>query len=199
MHKAKTFSLGILALGVAISTAYSAPEKRPAPRAAVAPRGKDAGARYTGAHVVPHPGQPIHTVNNPPHTVVYHNATTKKDEKHVVVIDHRPAHVIDHDPRIRIVRRGYRSAHHWEHFHPVTGGWFRLWGITAWDTVGTVTCEAANETSGEMYPVSEDRDGTVWDDGTVNAVLDQALDDCMAEAGTAQCAAASPACTFPRY
>lgn len=72
-------------------------------------------------------------------------------------------------------------------------------GISNWDNVGTVTCEAANETTGETYPVSEDRDQRAWDDDTVNTILDQALDDCMAEAGSAQCTAATPACSFQDY
>ena len=176
------------------SRANAAP--RPSPRPAAAPRGNDAGARVVGTHVVPHPDRPVHPTNNPPHQVIYHNATTNKDEKHAVVVDHRPAHVIDHDPHLRVVRRGYHSPHHWEHFHPVQGGWWRLWGITTWDVVGTVTCEAANESTGALYPVSEDRDEAGWGDPVVNAVLDQALDDCMAEAGASQCAPATPACTF---
>jgi hypothetical protein len=169
------------------------------PRPAAPPRGKEAGARVVGTHVVPHPDRPMHPTTNPPHQVVYHNAKTNKDENHVVVVDRRPAHVIDHDARIRVVRRGYHSPHNWEHFHQARGGWWHAWGITSWDTVGTVTCEAANETTGELFPVSEDRDEVAWDDTTVNSVLDQALDDCMTEAGGAQCSPATPSCTFQGY
>jgi hypothetical protein len=92
--------------------------------------------------------------------------------------------------------RGYHSPHNWGHFHYARGGWWHAWGITTWDTVGAVTCEAANEATGELYPVTMDRDDTGWDDDTVNSVLDQALDDCMAEAGTAQCTPATPSCSF---
>ncbi len=99
----------------------------------------------------------MHVTNNPPHQVIYHNAATNKDEHHAVVVDHRPGHVIDHDARLRVVVRGYHSAHNWEHFHRAVGGWWHAWGITNWDTVGTVTCEAANEVTGELYPVSMDR------------------------------------------
>src|ERR1700743_1875851 len=67
------------------------------PRPAAPPRGKDAGARVVGVHIVPPPDRPMHPTANPPHQVVYHNAKTNKDENHVVVVDHRPAHVIDHD------------------------------------------------------------------------------------------------------
>ena len=70
---------------------------------------------------------------------------------------------------------------------------------TAWDTVGTVTCEAVNESTGDTYPVSEDRDSRGWDDDTVNTVLDQALDDCYAEANGAMCGPVTPACSFQPY
>lgn len=187
-----------LALTILAPALYAGAPAR-APRAAAPPRGREAGARSVGAHVVPHPGQAIHPVNNPPHQVVYHNAKTGRDESHAVIVDHRPGHVIDRDPHLRIAGRGYHPLHNWDHFHRGNGGWWLAWGITSWDAVGTVSCEAANESTGELYPVSEDRDANGWDDGTVNVVLDQALDDCMAEAGTAQCVAATPSCTFQNY
>ena len=171
----------------------------PAPRPANVPQGRSAGARTTGAWVVPQREQVVHPVNNPPHQVVYHNARTGKDERHPVIVEHRPGHVIDRDRHIRILRRGYHPVRVWDHYHPVLGGWWRLWGITAWDAVGTVTCEAANEVTGELYPVSEDRDANGWDDPTINTILDQALDDCAQEAGDAQCVPATPACTFQSY
>jgi hypothetical protein len=188
--------LGTLILAASLADAAPTPTVRRAPRPATPPRGKEAGPRVVGVHIVPHPDRPMHATNNPPHTVIIHNPHTNKDENHVVVVDHRPVHVIDRDPRIRVIRRGYRSPHNWEHFHLARGGWWHTWGIASWDTVGTVTCEAANEATGELFPVSEDRDEVVWDDGAVNAILDQALDDCMAESGGAQCAPATPACSF---
>lgn len=197
MKKALLF-LGVLTFAYSLPADAAPQGKHPAPRPPAAPRGKDAGRRVVGAHIVPHPERPVHPTNNPPHQVIYHNAKTNKDENHVVIVDHRPGHVIDHDPHIRVIRRGYHSPHSWEHFHMARGGWWHVWGITAWDSVGTVTCEAANETTGELYPVSEDRDEAAWDDAMVNSVLDQALDDCMAEAG-AVCVPATPACTFQSY
>ncbi len=192
----KTPWLMLLAVSLIPAAAQAAPDHR-APRAVSAPA--KTGARTVGVHVVPHAGQPMHPVNNPPHQVIVHDAKTNHDENHAVVVDHRPAHVIDHDPRLRIVHRGYHPAHDWGRFHVAHGGWWHLWGITAWDTVGTVTCEAANESNGQLYPVSEDRDATGWDDDTVNTVLDQALDDCMADAGGAVCGPATPSCTFQPY
>jgi len=47
--------------------------------------------------------------------------------------------------------------------------------------------------------VSEDRDARGWDDDTVNAILDQALDDCEAEAGGAVCGPVATPCTFQPY
>ena len=189
-------SLTFVATLAPLADAAPRPTVQRAPRPAAPPRGKEAGARVVGVHIVPHPDRPAHATNNPPHTVIIHNTHTNKDENHVVVVDHRPGHVVDHDPRLRVIRRGYRSPHNWEHFHVARGGWWHLWGITNWDNVGTVTCEAANETTGELFPVSEDHDEAAWDDGVVNTVLDQALDDCMAESGGAPCAPATPSCSF---
>lgn len=129
-----TSKLGLLAILIA-SSAYAAPQQQhaapaahAAPRPATPPKGKDAGARYVGVHVVPHPSQPVHPTNNPPHQVVIHNVKTNKDEHHVVVVDHRPGHVVAHDPRIRVISRGYHPAHNWDHYHVARGGWWRLWG-----------------------------------------------------------------------
>lgn len=141
----------------------------------------------------------MHPTNNPPHQVVYRDAKTGHEERHAVVIDHRPPHVIDRDVHVRIVRRGYHPHHDWDRFHRASGAWWHVWGIANWDAVGTVTCEAANETNGELYPVSEDRDREGWDDATVNAILDQALDDCAAESDPAGCIPATPSCTFQAY
>ena len=178
---------------------HAAPAAHRTPRPAAAPRGKDAGARAVGVHITAHPDKPMHATTNPAHEVIIHDAKTNKDEHHAVIVDHRPAHVIDRDPRLRVVVRGYHPAHNWERFHVARGGWFKRWGITAWDEVGTVTCEATNESSGELYPVSEDRDSRTWDDDTVNTLLDQALDDCYAEAGGATCGPVTPACSFQAY
>lgn len=187
-----------LALVCAAVAAASADAHRK-PRPAAAPRGKDAGARAVGTHVVEHPEKPYHAKDNPAHTYVVHDAHTNKDERHTTIVEHRPVHVIDRDPRLRVVVRGYHSPRDWGRFHRAHGAWWTLWGIKAWDEVGTVTCEAANETTGELYPVSEDRDERGWDDDTVNSVLDQALDDCYADANGALCGPVSPACSFQAY
>lgn len=183
------------------TVAYADPHGAPAhrdPRPAAMPK-KEAGPRTVGVHSVAHPEQPMHVKNNPPHEVIIHDPKTNRDEHHAVVVDHRPAHVVDRDKRLRVVARGYHPAHDWARFHRANGGWWHAWGITAWDEVGTVTCEAANESTGELFPVSEDRDARGWDDATVNTILDQALDDCFAEANGAQCTSATPACSFQPY
>jgi len=190
--KISSLFVGILALATFAPASHA--DNHRAPRPATPPPGKSAGARYVGSHVVPHPDRPMHVKENPPHTVIIHNDVSKRDEKHAVVVDHRPAHVIDHDPHLRVIVRGYHSPRNWVRFHRPHGGWWKVWGITAWDAVGTVTCEAVNETSGETFPVSMDRDVRGWDDDSVNAILDQALDDCFAEAG-----GATPACSFQPY
>jgi hypothetical protein len=189
----------LLSLAIVLVASTSLADNHRAPRPATPPRGKDAGVRTVGVHVVAHPDRPFHPKDNPAHEVIIHDPKTNKDEHHVVVVDHRPAHVIDHDHRLRVVVRGYHPTHDWVRFHDVRGGWWKAWGITAWDTVGTVTCEAANESTGELFPVSEDRDARGWDDDTVNTILDQALDDCYAEANGAACGPATPSCTFQPY
>lgn len=208
--KIKWTTLGLAAAAFAVAVGDAAPERRGAPaaparptarpasppRPAQAPNGKAAGARFVGHPVVPHPDRSVHATNNPPHQVIIHNPRSGRDERHQVIVDHRPGHIIDRDPHLRVIRRGYRPLHNWEHWHRAVGGWWAVWGITAWDEVGTVTCEAANEATGELYPVSEDRDDVAWDDAAVNTVLDQALDDCIQDAGTNTCVPTTPACTF---
>jgi hypothetical protein len=193
----KTSIASILAFALCAPAAVSLADVHRAPRPAAAPA--RTGARTVGVHVTAHPELPMHPKTNPPHQVIIHNTVTNKDESHAVVIDHRPAHVIDHDPRVRVVARGYHSKANWVRFHRPHGGWWHAWGITAWDTVGTVSCEAVNESTGELFPVSQDRDATAWDDDSVNAILDAALDDCMAEANGAVCGPATPSCSFQPY
>ncbi|HEY3806624.1 MAG TPA: hypothetical protein VGL61_28660 [Kofleriaceae bacterium] len=149
--------------------------------------------------MAPHPEQPIHATKNPGHEVIVHDPKTGKDEHHAVYVDHRPPHVIDRDPHLRVVARGYHPTHDWARFHVARGGWFHLWGIGDWNTVGTVTCEAVNESTGGLYPVSEDRDSRGWDDDSVNSILDAALDDCYGEANGAVCGPATPSCSFQPY
>jgi hypothetical protein len=190
----------LLALPILLAPilAYAEGPKHAAPRPATQWK-KDAGARSVGTHVVQKHGEPMHEKTNPPHTVIVHDPKTNKDENHRIVVDHRPSHVVARDNHVRVIVRGYHPKHEWSRFHYARGGWWKNWGITAWDEVGTVTCEAANEATGELFPVSEDRDARGWDDDTVNAVLDQALDDCMAEANGATCGPATPACSFQAY
>ena len=67
-----------------------------------------------------------------------------------------------------------------------------------------MTCEAVNETTGAFFPVSQDRDQIAWNNVTVNLILDNALDDCMADPSFATladehpipCIAATPSCSF---
>jgi hypothetical protein len=193
MNKPLAASLAVL---LCVPAAVSFADSHRAPRPASPPH---AGTRTIGTRSVPHPEQPVHPQNNPQHEVIVHNAATNRDEHHPVIVDHRPPHVIDHDARLRVVARGYAPRHDWVRFHPAPGAWFHTWGIGGWDTVGTVTCEAVNESTGALYPVSQDRDARGWDDGTVDAVLDAALDDCNDEAGGAQCGPASPACSHQPY
>jgi len=196
---ARLLALAVM-IGSPIVHARPAPHGGAPARAPSPPRtGPAVGPRSFGVHVVPHPDRPMHPKENPPHTVIVHDRRTNRDERHYAIVDHRPPYVIDHDAHLRITARGYHSRYNWERFHRERGGWWSRWGIVSWDIVGTVTCEAVNETTGALYPVSEDRDRYAWDDAAVNAILDQALDDCVAEANGAVCGPVMPACTFQPY
>jgi len=108
--------------------------------------------------------------------------------------DPRPAYVIRNDPRFHVTVRGYHPRHSWGRYHLSRGRWLNTWGVSTWADVSSVTCEAINQDTGQMYPVSMDRDEIGWSGNAVNAVLDQALDDCYADGGGAACAPAQPAC-----
>ena len=192
----KTSLTSLLALALVAPSAAALADHRVA-RPASAPAHVTV-ARSVGVHITAHPEQPF-SKTNPAHDVVIHDPKTNRDEHHVVVVDHRPAQVVDRDPHLRVIARGYHPAHDWTRFHVAHGGWFTRWGITAWDTVGTVTCEAVNESNGALYPVSQDRDARGWDDDSVNSILDSALDDCYAEANGATCGPATPSCSFQPY
>jgi hypothetical protein len=190
--------VSILAASLCVPAAFALADTHRTARPAAAPA-KVTAPRSVGVHMSAHPEQPVHPQNNPGHEYIVHDPKTNKDEHHAVIVDHRPAHVIDRDPHLRVVARGYHPTHDWGRFHVAHGGWFTRWGITAWDTVGTVSCEAVNETTGQLYPVSEDRDTRGWDDDSVNSILDAALDDCYGEANGATCGPATPSCSFQPY
>jgi hypothetical protein len=109
--------------------------------------------------------------------------------------DPRPSYVIRNDPRFHVTVRGYHPRHSWGRYHMSRGRWLNTWGIASWNSVSTVTCEAVNQDTGQMYPVSMDRDQIGWSGNAINSVLDQALDDCYADGGGAACLPAQPACT----
>ena len=108
--------------------------------------------------------------------------------------DPRPGYVIRNDPRFHVTVRGYHPRHSWGRYHMSRGRWLGTWGISSWNDVSSVTCEAINQDTGQMYPVSMDRDQIGWSGYAVNSVLDQALDDCYADGGGAACAPVQPAC-----
>jgi hypothetical protein len=186
------------------------PESPPAPR-------NQGPARTQGTVMAPHPGpiaqapgrhdgdHPV-AVNNPPHQV-----QINRNEPPRSVVDNRAPSGMSHDPHARVMvrNRNFRPIPEWNRYHPVIrvgydNAWWGVWGIQSWDTVGTVTCEAANASTGELYPVTMERDRNGWDDPSVDTVLDQALADCSEEAqveGDAvnPCVPASPACSFETW
>ena len=123
----------------------------------------------------------------------YHNDREGRYERHHQVYEYRHPRVIAHDRYARPWRNEYRAAHEWNHFHP-RYGWAASWGIGSWNMVSSVTCEAANEETGELFPVTANNAG--WSDAQVNLVLDQALDECAAASGANVCVPATPACSF---
>ena len=137
---------------------------------------------------------PVDARNNAPHERYWRNEHTGRDERHAIVFEHRAPQIVAHDRWARAWHRDYRPHHAWRHFYP-EGGWAALWGISAWNMVSGVTCEAANEQTGELYPVTANRVFS-WNDAAVNSVLEQALDECAAAAGADVCVPAQPACSF---
>jgi len=120
----------------------------------------------------------------------------RHDRHHTIVLEDRRPSVIAHDPYAHAYARTYHPRHHWAHFHP-RGHWFATWGINSWEPVSNVTCEAANEYTGELYPVTASRRAGEWDDASINAMLDQALDECARDAGAGRCVPVSQqACTY---
>jgi len=183
-------------------------------RPEAAPVSRNQAPRSQGTVMGPHPSKaPVqnNAGKDDSHKVIVHNGATGNDESHKVIVDHRPTNVVSHDSHVRVMVRhaNFRPAHDWDHFHPVVIGgyqyaWWGVWGVTSWETVGTVTCEASNEATGELYPVTMQRDGSGWDDSTIDNILDQALDDCDAEANVADgavnpCIAATPSCSFEAW
>jgi hypothetical protein len=125
------------------------------------------------------------------HRVYWQNERTNR---HPIVYDHRGPDVIRGDRYVHDWHRGYRAAHDWGHFYPY-GGWGAMWGINSYAVVSGVTCEAADEQTGELYPVTANS-VTGWSDAAVNSVLGQALDECAAYAGPDACVPAQPACSY---
>jgi hypothetical protein len=119
-------------------------------------------------------------------------------ERHATIYERRQPAIIARDSHAHAYARDYHVRNNWAPYHVQRGGWFGVFGIRSWAPVQTVTCEAANEQTGELYPVTANRASVGWNDGAVNGVLDQALDECAADAGANVCVAASPACTYTR-
>lgn len=117
-------------------------------------------------------------------------------DRRAIVFERRQPWAVARDPHARVHVRGYRPHYAWGAFHP-NGGWFSAWRVNRWSAISTVTCEAANVQTGELYPVvSHDVRG--WNDANVNAMLDQALDECAMDAGEQACVPTSPPCTIQR-
>ncbi len=165
-------------------------------RAAPAPR----------AHAAPDPARDRPVVDHNGHPVVDNN----NHEVHAPVQqDPRPANDIRNHPTVRTVNyHDVRVTGHWNAYYPAHG-WFTAWGESpsfSWNRVSSVTCEAVNVASNEIYPTSGlSSGGWVWSDSTVDTLLGEALDDCDTDpngardvSGAVSCVPASPACT-PTY
>ena len=110
--------------------------------------------------------------------------------------ERRAPALIAHDPYIHTYARDYHPRHRWNRYRPYgRRGWLGVLGVRSWDRVDTVTCEAANVATGELYPVTAQHEGT-WNDPVVDSVLAQALDECAADAGPNQCVPVQPACSY---
>jgi hypothetical protein len=118
--------------------------------------------------------------------------------RRTTIFERRAPAIIARDPQAHTYARDYHVRHNWATYHASRGGWFGVFGIRTWAPVHAVTCEAANAQTGELYPVTANRASVGWSDAAINGVLDQALDECAADAGANVCVAASPACTYTR-
>jgi hypothetical protein len=151
------------------------------------PRHGHESGRAMGTFARPHTNAPIQQRS-------WHNQRTGRDERHAIIYDHRERGAIVRDRFARNWHRGYRAERGWRHFYPI-GGWFSVWGIHNWGVVSDVTCEAADEQTGELYPVTANGFGG-WSDANVDSVLAQALDECAANAGPGRCVPVQPACSY---
>jgi hypothetical protein len=124
-----------------------------------------------------------------------HAKYARTPHEHGYHSDRRSYDDVRRDPHFREGRHDYRPHRAWHHYHLSRGAWFRTWGIASWHEVGTITCEAVNQDTGQMYPVSADRAVDGWSTSGVNLILDQALDNCYADGGGAACVPIQPPCT----
>ena len=151
--------------------------------------------RSTGTIARERQAEPVNAKTNPVRQQTYRNAKTGREEKHPVVLEHRAPADIAHDSYAHAFTPGYHARHDWGHFYP-QAGWLSSWGVGNWNSVGTVTCEAADQNTGALYPITASREATGWSDAGIDAVLDQALDECAAETNAQECVPATPSCSF---
>ncbi len=116
------------------------------------------------------------------------------DQRHAIVYERREPQVIERDRFNHRWHRGFHARHDWNEYHP-TAGWLGLLGIQTFSVVSSVTCEAANTQTGELFPVTA-RGQRDWTDRQVDSVLDQALDECAQSAGPDVCVPAQPPCSY---
>lgn len=103
--------------------------------------------------------------------------------RHQVFHEARPLGDIRRDPHLVMFDHvGWRPVGNWNMWY--RSDWGVFWRVTDWTAIRSVTCEAVNSDTGDLFPVTEVRaDSWYWNTGLVNNVAARALDECVAEDG----------------
>jgi hypothetical protein len=156
-------ALGIIPVALALAEGGRAQRKPARGGAEEEPRARGIVQHGTEHHFTPPGGGGI--VRTP----VFHDPRGHGDirrDPHVVRFDHTNWHAVGH----------------WDRWY--RADWGGYWRVTDWNAIRTVTCEAVNTQTQELFPVSETRaDSWFWNTTLVNNVAGRALDECMTEGG----------------
>jgi len=138
-----------------------------------AQRGRGGGEREPRARGIPQHGSEHHIGRRgevPVHHQVFHESRSLGDirrDPHIVQFDHV----------------GWRPVGHWDNWY--RSDWAVFWRVTDWNSIRSVTCEAVNNDTSELYPVTEVRaDSWFWNSNLVNNVAARALDECVSDQGS---------------
>lgn len=156
-----------------------------------------ADEHHGGGHMPPEPRS--HGI--PQHGSFHHVSTTPHGpiEHRQIFHEQRGLGDIRRDPHmVRFSHVGWAPRYHWDHWYR---DWGVFWRVSNWGDIRNVTCEAVDQATGALFPVTESRtEAWVWDVNTVNLVAARALDECAAETGDqANCTLVDGECWHSQY